>query len=92
MFNTNSSKIAVYRKARNNGYHIERGKRHYISFPLYERQDGTYACPIVRDKYGNPEYGYEIFDDFGIYVNGCINNVFDRCFDWQDVVTFVNSL
>ena len=87
----NASKKSVYEKARDNGYRIEYGKRHFLN-PLYERQDGTFAFSIVRDKYGNPVCGYEIFDDCGNCVNGCYDNNFDRLFDWEDVVTFVSSL
>lgn len=89
----NAEKRNIYKKARDNGYLIEYGKRHYMH--VNERRNGTFWRAIVKDSSGIPEMGYDIisFCSYGrSYVYGSQNGTHDKCFSWEEVAEFVNSL
>ena len=87
-------KASVLKKALDNGYIIEYGKRRGLC-PLYIGRDGKKRYPIIKGEGGRPEMGYNIiaFGDFGkTYVDGSLNQIHDKCFSWAEVVQFVNEL
>ena len=87
-------KEEVYRKAQENGYIIEYGKRHSPN-KLYQQKDGTNVYPVVFGGDGNPEYGYNVLQflpNDNIKVSVFDDSLYDKPAEWEDVVDFVNSL
>ena len=90
------NKTEVYKKATENGYIIEYGKRHFCN-KLYQRRDGTNVYPVVYDEDGEPEYGYDIIwylpgrnDYVSVFNVEACNYTLPA--EWEDVVDFVNDL
>lgn len=71
------SEQTIYKKARAIGYHVHKGKVHYLSnnYPVY-----------------SDEVGYNVVDDStGLTVWGCFNNVFDHQWTLEDVEDFLKK-
>ena len=84
----------VYKKASDNGYTIEYGKRHSL-YKLYQRRNGTNVYPVVFGGDGEPEYGYDItryLPDSNARIFVFAESIYDKPAEWEDVVDFVSSL
>jgi hypothetical protein len=67
----------IYKKARNIGYSINKGKVHFLSaeYPVY--------CDDV---------GFNVIDNqTGFTIWGCYNNVLDHLWSLEDVETFLKE-
>ena len=71
------SEGTIYKKARNIGYSVKKGKVHFMhsDYPVY-----------------SDEIGYNVIDDqLNCMVWGCYNEVFDHLWSLEDVENFLRD-